>query len=70
MDDTEGKDGVFSMPDGCLMIFGRAVAYDSKRRRKLERRKVYTPKPAAPSFLWWSESANTFDQSDHLDSVL
>ena len=31
VDDVEGKDGRFSMPDGYLMIFRGSVAYDSKR---------------------------------------
>ena len=30
VDDTKGKDGGFLMLDGCLMIYGGAVAYDSK----------------------------------------
>ena len=29
-DDAEGMDGGFPMLDGCLMIFGGLVAYDSK----------------------------------------
>ena len=32
MDDAEGRDGGFPMLDGCLMIFGGSVAYDSKHR--------------------------------------
>ena len=31
IDDAEGKDGGFSTLDGCLMIFGGSVSYDSKR---------------------------------------
>jgi hypothetical protein len=31
-DDNEEKDSGFSAMDGCLMTFGGAVAYDSKRR--------------------------------------
>ena len=31
-DNAEGKDNGFSTLDGCLMIFGGSVAYDSKRR--------------------------------------
>jgi len=38
--------------------------------RKLARREVYTAKPAMPSFLQWSESAITFDRTDHPESVL
>ena len=31
-DDTEGRNDGFLMLDGCLMIFGGSVAYDSKHR--------------------------------------
>ena len=50
-DDAEGRDDGFPMLDGCLMIFGGSMAYDSKRRQKLAHREVYTAKPAMPSFL-------------------
>ena len=50
-DDVEEKDGGFPTLDGCPMIFGGSVAYDSKRRQKLTRREVYTVEPAAPTFL-------------------
>ena len=33
------------------------------------RREVYTTEPAMPAFLRWSESAITFDRTDHLESV-
>ena len=69
IDDTEGMDGGFPMPDGYLMIFGGSVAFDSKRRQKLTRRKIYTTEPATPAFLRWSESAITFDQTNHPKSV-
>ena len=68
-DDTEGNDGGFLMLDSSLMIFDGAAAYDSKRCQKLTRREVYTAEPAMPSFLRWSESAITFDRSDHPDSI-
>ena len=51
MDDAEGKDGSFLTLDGCLMIFGGSVAFDSKHRQKLERHKVYTTEPTMPAFL-------------------
>ena len=51
------------------MIFGGSVAYDSNRHQKLACREVYMAKPAAPTFLWWSESTITFDWTDHLESV-
>ena len=54
---------------GFLMIFGGSAAYDSKRRQKLACREVYTIEPAVPSFLRWSESAITFDRTDHPESV-
>ena len=69
-DNAEEKDGGFVTPDGCLMIFGGSAAYDSKRRQKVTRRKAYTAEPTTPPFLWWSESAITFDRTDHPDSVL
>ena len=68
--DTEGKDGGFPTPDGCLMIFGGSAADNSKRHQKLARREVYTAEPAAPTFLRWLEFAITFDRTDHLESVL
>ena len=68
-DDTEGKDGGFTTPDGCLMIFGGSVAYDSNRHQKLACREVYTAELATPSFLRWSGSPINFDQSDHPESV-
>ena len=63
--DAEGRDGGFPMLDGCLMIFRGSTAHDSKRRQKLAHREVYTAELAMPSFLQWSESAITFDQTDH-----
>ena len=68
MDDAE-KDNGFPMPNGCLMIFGGSVAYDSKRRQKVARSEVYTAEPAMPAFLRWSESAVTFNRTNHLDSI-
>ena len=50
-DDAEGKDDRFLALDGCLMIFGGSVAYDSRHRPKLVRREVYMVKPATSSFL-------------------
>ena len=70
IDDAEGKDGGFSTLDGCLMIFGGSVAYDSNHRQKLAHREVYMAEPTMPSFLQWSESAITFDRTDNPESVL
>ena len=69
MDDTEEKDNGIPMSDCCLMIFGGSTAYDSKHRQKVTRREVYTTEPVTPPFLRWSESAITFDWTDHPDSV-
>ena len=60
-DDAEEKDDGFPTPDGCLMIFGGSMAYDSRHRQKVARREVYTAGPATPAFLRWSESTITFD---------
>ena len=51
------------------MIFGGSAAYDSRRRHKLACSEVYTAEPVAPSFLRWSESAITFDRTDHPESI-
>ena len=69
-DDAKGMDGGFPMLDGCLMISRGLAAYDSKHRQKLAHHKVYTAEPATPSFLRWSESAITFDRTDHPESIL
>ena len=69
IDDVEGKDSGFLALDGCLMIFGGSVAYDSKHRQKLACHEVYMAMPTVPTFLQWSESAITFDRTDHPESV-
>ena len=69
VDNAEEKDDGFPMPNGCLMIFGGSVAYNSKRRQKVACREVYMAQPATPPFLRWSESAITFDRIDHPDTI-
>ncbi|XP_066392689.1 uncharacterized protein [Miscanthus floridulus] len=69
VDDADRKDDGLSTLDGCLMIFEGSTAYDSKRQQMLARREVYTTEPATPAFLRWSESAITFDRTDHPDSI-
>ena len=69
MDDAEGKDDGFPTLDDSLMIFRGSEAYDSKRRQKIARREVYATEPATPAFLRWSESAITFDRTDHPKSI-
>jgi hypothetical protein len=67
-DDTK-EEGAFLETTGCLMIFGKMAAYDSKHRQKLMRYEVYVTEPATPAFLRWSRSPITFDRSDHSESV-
>ena len=57
------------MLDGCLMIFKGLVAYNSKRRQKVTRHEVYKTELTTPTFLWWSESAITFDRTNHMESI-
>ena len=45
------------------------MAYDSKCHQKLVHHEVYTAEPDVPSFLRWSESAITFDQTNHPEIV-
>ena len=68
-EDAEEKDDAFPTPTGALMIFGGSMACDSRCRKKVARREVYTARPATPAFLRWSESAITFDRTDHPDAV-
>ena len=51
------------------MIFGGLAACELKRRQKVTRREVFAAEPAAPVYLWWSESAINFDHADHPNSV-
>jgi hypothetical protein len=67
--DAEGKDDGFPDTDGCLMVFGGPTAYESRHCQKLTHREVYMAEPATPLLLRWSESAITFDRSDHPSSV-
>jgi hypothetical protein len=61
----DGKGGGFPIVNNCFMIFGGPTAYDTKRRRKLERREVYAAEPAMPAYLDWSDIAITFNCDDH-----
>ena len=69
MDDAEGKDNDFPTPDGCLLIFEGLEAYNSKHHQKITCHEVYVTEPATPTFLRWSESAITFDRTDHPKNV-
>jgi hypothetical protein len=64
-----GEDGAFPHETGYLMIFCRLEFYTSKNHQNLERREVYQAKLATPTFLKWSRSTITFDQSDHSESI-
>jgi hypothetical protein len=50
-DNAKEREGAFLETTGCLMIFGRAAAYDSKHHQKLTRHEVYVVEPATPAFL-------------------
>ena len=60
--DEEDKEDPFPQVHATLMIFGDVK---SKSRLKLVNREVNMAVPTAPKFLKWSQTAITFDQSDH-----
>jgi hypothetical protein len=64
-DKGDGKGDGFPVVNNYFMIFGGPVAYDTKRRRKLEHREVYAAKPTTPAYLNWSDTTITFDHDDH-----
>ena len=50
-DDVKGKDGGFLTLDGCLIMFGGTVAYNTNCCQKIACCEVYAAEPAMPSFL-------------------
>jgi hypothetical protein len=72
--DNDKKEGnkaeEFPEVHNCFMIYGGQVVSASARRRKQERREVYSVKMAAAVYLDWSDKPITFDQGDHPDHVL
>ncbi|KAI4988672.1 hypothetical protein ZWY2020_035912 [Hordeum vulgare] len=60
--DDEDKEDPFPQVHATLMIFADV---ESKSRVKLVNREVNTTTPSTPMFLKWSQTAITFDQSDH-----
>ncbi|KAI4977959.1 hypothetical protein ZWY2020_014513 [Hordeum vulgare] len=60
--DEEGKEDPFPQVHATLMIFADV---ESKSRPKLVNREVNMATPTNPTFLKWSHTAITFDQSDH-----
>ncbi|KAI4982102.1 hypothetical protein ZWY2020_022594 [Hordeum vulgare] len=60
--DEEDKEDPFPHVHATLMIFADV---ESKSRLKLVNREVNMAIPTAPKFLKWSQTAITFDQSDH-----
>ena len=60
----EKEDG-FLEADGVLMIFGGPTVCESKCKQKVVRCEVFTAEPTALSYLHWSESAITFNRTDH-----
>ena len=62
-----GKDGDgFLDPEECIMIFGGFDAICSKHLHKVCYRQACAAETAVPSFLSWSESPITFDQTGTL----
>ncbi len=51
-------------------IFGRPLAYESKRKQKLTEREINAVQPNTPQYLQWSETTIKFDRSDHPDRVV
>ncbi|KAI4999239.1 hypothetical protein ZWY2020_003828 [Hordeum vulgare] len=60
--DEEDKEDPFPQVHASLMIFPDV---ESKSRLKLVNREVNMATPTNPTFLKWSQTAITFDQSDH-----
>ncbi|KAI5011411.1 hypothetical protein ZWY2020_013548 [Hordeum vulgare] len=60
--DEEDKEDPFPQVHATLMIFANV---ESKSRLKLVNREVNMAVPTNPTFLKWSQTAITFDQSDH-----
>ncbi|KAI5017957.1 hypothetical protein ZWY2020_042845 [Hordeum vulgare] len=60
--DEEDKEDLFPQVHATLMIFADV---ESKSRLKLVNREVNMATPTNPTFLKWSQTAITFDQSDH-----
>ncbi|KAI4983989.1 hypothetical protein ZWY2020_040779 [Hordeum vulgare] len=59
--DDEDKEDLFPQVHATLMIFADV---ESKSRLKLVNREVNMATPTNPTFLKWSQTAITFDQSD------
>ncbi|KAI5012942.1 hypothetical protein ZWY2020_025208 [Hordeum vulgare] len=60
--DEEDKEDSFPQVHATLLIFADV---ERKSRLKLVNREVNMTTPASPKFLKWSQTAITFDQSDH-----
>ncbi|KAI4973093.1 hypothetical protein ZWY2020_028801 [Hordeum vulgare] len=60
--DEEDKEDPFPQVHATLMILADV---ESKSRLKLVNREVNMDTPTNPTFLKWSQTAITFDQSDH-----
>ncbi|KAI4996962.1 hypothetical protein ZWY2020_052304 [Hordeum vulgare] len=60
--DDEDKEDPFPQVHATLMIFADV---ESKSRLKLVNREVNMATPSTPTFLKWSQTTITFDQSDH-----
>jgi hypothetical protein len=68
--DSVGK-ATAPFPEGkvVMLIYGGPTPHESQCKLKLTRWAVNAISPATPECLRWSESAITFDQIDHSDSI-
>ena len=62
VEDEEEDDDGYPHVNSTLMIFADV---ESKSRLKVINREVNMVAPVTPSYLKWSQTAITFDQSDH-----
>ena len=62
VEDKEDSDEEYPKVNSTLMIFADV---ESKNRLKVINREVNMAAPSTPNYLKWSQTAITFDQSDH-----
>jgi hypothetical protein len=63
-DGGDGDADGFPAVEKVFLIFGGATVDMSNNQRKRERHEVLAAEKAPPSFLDWSEDANTFSRED------
>jgi hypothetical protein len=50
-----------------MMIFGGMPTHPPKRKHKCILQEIYHVEPVVPSYLKWSETAITYNRTDHPD---